>query len=153
MKRHLHSRITEGEIYGAPVPGGWPNRGPFRVVSEALRKLFGSRVAGPGVGEERHVEGGSGPDSSDQSPRQEERRVTAQEEQSSRRRYLIAEATPVLVTVAQTCHDDPEINLVDVRGPQDDPTVLLIETSEKRATQLAQEFTNVILEVDAELGF
>jgi hypothetical protein len=35
MKRHLHAKITEGEISGAPVPGGWPNRGPFRVVAEA----------------------------------------------------------------------------------------------------------------------
>ncbi len=79
--------------------------------------------------------------------------MTAQEEQSGRRRYLIAEAIPILVTVAQTCKDDPEIELVDVRGPQDDPTVLLIATSEKRATQLAQEFTSVILEVDAGLDF
>ena len=40
MKRHLQARITEGEIYGAPVPGGWPNRGPFRVVGDALGRLF-----------------------------------------------------------------------------------------------------------------
>ena len=43
MKRDIGTRITEGEIYGAPVPGGWPNRGPFRVVGEALARLFGRR--------------------------------------------------------------------------------------------------------------
>ena len=43
MKRHIGARITEGEINGAPVPGGWPNRGPFRVVGEALARLFGRR--------------------------------------------------------------------------------------------------------------
>ncbi len=40
MRRHLGAGITEGEIYGAPVPGGWPNRGPFRVVGDALGRLF-----------------------------------------------------------------------------------------------------------------
>jgi hypothetical protein len=40
MRRHLGAGITEGEIYGSPVPGGWPNRGPFRVVGDALGRLF-----------------------------------------------------------------------------------------------------------------
>lgn len=40
MKRHLGAGIAEGEIYGCPVPGGWPNRGPFRVVGDALGRLF-----------------------------------------------------------------------------------------------------------------
>ncbi len=35
------ARITEGEIYGAPVPGGWPNRGPLQVLKGALGKLLG----------------------------------------------------------------------------------------------------------------
>ncbi len=43
MRRHLGAGITEGEIYGAPVPGGWPNRGPFRVVGDALGRIFPRR--------------------------------------------------------------------------------------------------------------
>ena len=43
MKRHIGARITEGEIYGAPVPGGWPNRGPLPVVGEARARLFSRR--------------------------------------------------------------------------------------------------------------
>ncbi len=34
------TRVTEGEIYGAPVPSGWPDRGPFRFLGDALGKLF-----------------------------------------------------------------------------------------------------------------
>ena len=30
------NRIVEGEVFGAPVPGGWPSKGPI----EALRKLI-----------------------------------------------------------------------------------------------------------------
>lgn len=43
MKRHMRASIIEGEIYGAPVPAGWPNRGPFRIVAQALARLFGRR--------------------------------------------------------------------------------------------------------------
>jgi hypothetical protein len=37
--RGRHNRIVEGEIFGAPVPGGWPNRSPLR----ALRDWLGRR--------------------------------------------------------------------------------------------------------------
>ncbi len=43
MRRRLGAAITEGEIYGAPVSGGWPNRGPFRVVGDAVGRLFRKR--------------------------------------------------------------------------------------------------------------
>ncbi len=43
MRRHLGAGVTEGEIYGAPVPGGWPNRGPFRVVGDAVGRVFRKR--------------------------------------------------------------------------------------------------------------
>ncbi len=37
------AKIIEGEIYGAPVPGGWPNRGPFQVLGHALGRVFSRR--------------------------------------------------------------------------------------------------------------
>lgn len=43
MHRHVNARITEGEIYGAPVPGGWPDKGPFRILGDALGRRFGRR--------------------------------------------------------------------------------------------------------------
>ncbi len=43
MSRHVEARITQGEMYGAPVPGGWPHRGPFRVVGDAAVRLFRKR--------------------------------------------------------------------------------------------------------------
>ena len=46
-----NARIIEGEIYGVPVPGGSPNRGPFRVIRDALAKLRRRRTsAGDGDG-------------------------------------------------------------------------------------------------------
>jgi len=62
MKRQLHAKITEGEIYGAPVPGGWPNRGPFRVVGEAVGRLFRRRESPDGEGvTDRPKDGSSEP--------------------------------------------------------------------------------------------
>ncbi len=43
MKRHPNAKIVDGEIYGAPVPGGWPDRGPFQVLGDALGGLFRRR--------------------------------------------------------------------------------------------------------------
>ncbi len=43
MKRQPVAKITEGEIYGAPVPGGWPDRGPFQVLGDTLGRVFGRR--------------------------------------------------------------------------------------------------------------
>ena len=31
-------RIVEGEMFGAPVPGGWPDKGPFEVLMRKLRR-------------------------------------------------------------------------------------------------------------------
>ncbi len=44
MKRRPITKVTEGEIYGAPVPGGWPDRGPFQVLGDAVGRLFGRRT-------------------------------------------------------------------------------------------------------------
>ena len=37
--RSRTNRIVEGEAFGAPVPGGWPSKGPI----EALRDLIWRR--------------------------------------------------------------------------------------------------------------
>ena len=46
MNRDPEAKITEGEIYGAPVPGGWPDRGPFQVLGNALGRVFSRRKSG-----------------------------------------------------------------------------------------------------------
>ena len=46
MKPDPKSEITEGEIYGAPVPGGWSERGPFQVLGDALSRVVGRRRSG-----------------------------------------------------------------------------------------------------------
>lgn len=46
MRPEPKAAITEGEIYGAPVPGGWPDRGPFKVFGNALGRLFHRRRSG-----------------------------------------------------------------------------------------------------------
>ena len=33
-KRH----IVEGEAFGAPVPGGWPDKGPFEAIRQRVRR-------------------------------------------------------------------------------------------------------------------
>ena len=43
MRHPPTSRITEGEMCGAPVPGGCPDRGPFRAVGDSFRRIFGRR--------------------------------------------------------------------------------------------------------------
>ena len=53
MKPDPKSKITEGEIYGAPVPGGWPDRGPFQVLGNALSRVFGRRRSGDRADERR----------------------------------------------------------------------------------------------------
>ena len=70
VKAHPNAKITEGEIYGAPVPGGWPDRGPFQVLGHALRRVFSRRSGKSRVGEQRPPEGG-GPGSSSAQPRRE----------------------------------------------------------------------------------
>jgi hypothetical protein len=40
MKRDSIANVTEGEIYGAAVPGGWPDRGPFQVIGDAVGRVF-----------------------------------------------------------------------------------------------------------------
>lgn len=43
MKPDPHAKIIEGEVYGTPVPGGWPDRGPFQVLGHALGRVFRRR--------------------------------------------------------------------------------------------------------------
>ena len=31
-------RIVEGEMLGAPVPGGWPDKGPFEALMRRIRR-------------------------------------------------------------------------------------------------------------------
>jgi hypothetical protein len=38
VRRVPTTRIVEGEVSGFPVPGGWPDRGPFKVLSDLLRR-------------------------------------------------------------------------------------------------------------------
>lgn len=38
-------RVVEGEVYGAPVPGGWPDKGPLRVIAGAFSKFFVRRYS------------------------------------------------------------------------------------------------------------
>lgn len=51
------AKITDGEIYGAPVPGGWPDRGPFQVLGDALGRVFSRRKLGDGAEARRRPAG------------------------------------------------------------------------------------------------
>jgi len=62
MKSRPTTKIVEGEIYGAPVPGGWPDSGPFRVLRDGLARGFGRRTSG-GRGEAGSRPGGENSDS------------------------------------------------------------------------------------------
>jgi hypothetical protein len=57
MKPDPRVKIVEGEIHGAPVPGGWPNRGPFQVLGHALRGVFGQRNSKANPEVRRHPAG------------------------------------------------------------------------------------------------
>jgi len=46
MKPDPKAEITEGEVYGSPVRGGWPDRGPFQVLGDAMGRVFGPWKSG-----------------------------------------------------------------------------------------------------------
>src|SRR4051794_39179548 len=57
--------------------------------------------------------------------------------QSQRQRYIVGNAPPqMLSTLVEQCRIDPEIDLINVLGPADQPRLLVIETTAERAEQL-----------------
>lgn len=60
MRNAAKAGIRDGEMYGAPVPGGWPGRGPFRVLRDALGKPFRSRRRLKDAAEAERREAGTG---------------------------------------------------------------------------------------------
>ncbi len=72
--------------------------------------------------------------------------------QSQRQRYIVGNAPPpVLSALAEQCRLDPEIDLVNVLGPADQPHLLVIETTAERAEQLKQHTPGLIVEPDTPL--
>jgi hypothetical protein len=72
--------------------------------------------------------------------------------QSQRQRYLVGNAPPhILSTLAERYRMDPEIELLNVLGPADQPRLLVIETTAERAEQLKQQAPGLIVEPDAPL--
>ena len=77
-------------------------------------------------------------------------------ESLERRRFLIGTDTDVsgaLSAVADKCLHDRGIDLVELHGPDDNPTLVVIETTSRRADELRQEFSDLIIEEDEELQF
>jgi hypothetical protein len=56
-----------------------------------------------------------------------------------------------LSALAEQCRLDPEIDLVNVLGPADQPHLLVIETTAERAEQLKQQTPGLIIEPDTPL--
>jgi hypothetical protein len=76
----------------------------------------------------------------------------SQEGQPQRQRYIVGNAPPqVLSALAERCRMDPEIELVNVLGPADQPRLLVIETTAERAEQLKQYAPGLIVEPDTPL--
>jgi len=72
--------------------------------------------------------------------------------QSQRQRYLVGNAPPhILSTLAERYRMDPEIAVVNVLGPADQPRLLVIETTAERAEQLKQHAPGLTVEPDAPL--
>jgi hypothetical protein len=57
----------------------------------------------------------------------------------------------MLSALAERCRIDPEIDLVNVLGPAEQPHLLVIETTAERAEQLKQQAPGLIVEPDAPL--
>jgi len=57
----------------------------------------------------------------------------------------------MLSALAEHCRLDPEIDLVNVLGPADQPHLLVIETTAERAEQLKQHTPGLIVEPDTPL--
>jgi hypothetical protein len=71
-----------------------------------------------------------------------------------RERYLVGGATPdLLSTLIETLKADSQIDLLQVKGPADRPSILVIETTADRAEQLKQQYHGLIVEPDAPLKY
>jgi hypothetical protein len=82
-----------------------------------------------------------------------EHRVTSQPE---RERYLLGSTMPgLLSSLIEMLRADPQIGRLEVKGPADRPSLLVIETTADRAEQLKQQFhgLGLIVEPDAPLKF
>jgi hypothetical protein len=65
---------------------------------------------------------------------------------------MVGNAPPhVLATLAESCRTDPEIDLVSLQGPADQPHLLVIETTAERAAQLKRRVPGLVVEPDAPL--
>jgi hypothetical protein len=65
---------------------------------------------------------------------------------------MVGNAPPhILSALAERCRTDPEIDLVDVQGPVDQPRLLVIETTADHAEQLKQHVPGLVVEPDAPL--
>ncbi len=57
----------------------------------------------------------------------------------------------MLSALAERCRLDPEIELINVLGPADQPRLLVIETTAEHAEQLKQHTPGLIVEPDTPL--
>lgn len=74
--------------------------------------------------------------------------------QLQRERFLVAEKEAGLLShVAARLRSDPEVEVLDVVGPVDQPNTLVVAMTPEHARQLKQEFTGkLIIEKDAPLS-
>jgi hypothetical protein len=72
---------------------------------------------------------------------------------ANRERFLVASKEAGLLSkVEAAVRGDPQVELVDVNGPPDQPDVLVVAMTPDRAEQLKQQFTDkLIVEKDAPL--
>jgi hypothetical protein len=71
-----------------------------------------------------------------------------------RERYIVGSAEPgLLSTLVEMLRADPQIDLLQVKGPADRPSLLVIETTADRAEQLKQQFHGLVVEPDAPLKY
>ena len=69
-----------------------------------------------------------------------------------RQRYLIGNVEPAsLLALAKIFKEDPQIDLLDVKGPAERPSLLVAEMAADRVEQLKQQFHGLIVEPDAPL--
>ena len=79
--------------------------------------------------------------------------VTSQPE---RERYIIGSTMPgLLSTVIDMLRADSQVNLLQIQGPAERPSMLVVEATPDRAEQLKQQFhgLGLIVEPDAPLKY
>jgi hypothetical protein len=65
---------------------------------------------------------------------------------------MVGNAPPhILSSLAERFRTDPEIDLVDVKGPASHPHLLVIETTADHAEQLRQHIPGLVVEPDVPL--